>query len=177
MRKSILVLLSSVLLTIFTMPNVHAHCPLCTMAVGTAVISAKYYGLDSTIIGLLVGGFGVSTGLWVGLKIKRHFKFQLGLIVFLSFILTVIPLLYLEKDSIYFPLLLIGQEGSFLNKVYWINKMLFGSIIGGVVTLLSYLIHAQIKKVNGRVLFPFQGVVFNLASLVISGLGLYFLFK
>ena len=160
-----------------TIPSVHAHCPLCTAAVGAAAVTAKYYGLDSSIIGLLIGAFGISTGLWIGLKIKKYFKFQLFAVVLASFLLTVIPLLYLIDDTIYFPLLLLGPAGSVLNKVYWINKMLFGSVIGAIITLISYVTHLYIKKFNGKVLFPFQGVVLTLVFLFVSSLGLYFIFR
>ena len=159
-------------------PSVYAHCPICTAAVGAAAISAKYYGLDISTIGLLIGAFGISTGLWIGLKVsKRYFKFQLPTIVAASFFLTVIPLLYISNDTIYFPLLLFGQSGSVLNKVYWIDKLFFGSFIGGLATLFAYSIHIYVKKQNGKVLFPFQGVAVTIFFLAVSGLILYFNFS
>ena len=119
MKKFILIL---VLALTSLMPSVYAHCPLCTAAVGAAAISAKYYGLDLSIIGLLIGAFGISTGLWIGLKIKKeYFKFQLTIIVVASFLLTVIPLLAISDDTIYLPVLLAGKSGSILNKVYFVE--------------------------------------------------------
>ncbi len=176
MKRFLFFILMS-LFFIGAIPIVYAHCPLCTAAVGAAAVSAKYYGLDSSIIGLLIGAFGISSGLWIGLKVKKYFKFQLSVIVLASFLLTVLPLLYLITDTVYLPLLLFGPAGSVLNKVYWINKMLLGSIIGGIITLLSYLLHLYIKKFNGKVLFPFQGVVLTLVFLSVSSLGLYFIFR
>jgi len=85
-----------------------------------------------------------------------------------------VPLLYIDKSPVYLPLLLLGQPGSLLNKVYWVNKILFGGIIGGLITLAAFYIHIYIKKINGKVLFPFQGVVITLVFLLISSLGLYF---
>ncbi len=161
-------------LLINLIPSVYAHCPLCTVVVGAAAVSAKYYGLDGSIIGLLIGAFGISTGLWIGLKAKKYFRFQLPLIVLASFLLTLVPLLYIDKSPVYLPLLLLGQPGSLLNKVYWVNKILFGGIIGGLITLAAFYIHIYIKKINGKVLFPFQGVVITLVFLLISSLGLYF---
>ena len=161
-------------LAISLIPSVHAHCPVCTAAVGAAAISAKYYGMDVSIIGLLIGAFGISTGLWIGLKVKRqYFKFQFTIIVLASFLLTVIPLLVISNETVYFPLLLFGESGAILNRVYWVNKLLFGSVIGGLVTSFAYLIHIYIKKQNGKVLFPFQGVAITLAFLALSGLSLY----
>jgi len=175
-KKYAFIFLMLVLL-IGLMPSVNAHCPLCTAAVGAAAISAKYYGLDSSIIGLLIGAFGVSTGLWIGLKIKKeYFKFQFTSVVFASFLLTVVPLLSISSDSIYLPLLIFGSSGSFLNKVYWVNKLLLGSIIGGIATLLAFFAHNYIKKAKGKVLFPFQGITITLFFLIVSSLILYLIF-
>lgn len=165
------------LLLLFRLPLVMAHCPLCTAAVGAAAISANYYGMDVSIIGLLIGAFGVSTGLWFGLKIKTYFKFQLSLIVLVSFLLTIIPLLAISNDTIYVPMLYFGTAGSLLNKVYWFNKMLFGGIVGGIMTLISYNLHNHIKKVNGRVLVPYQGIIFTVTILAITSTILFFYFR
>src|SRR3989338_6082029 len=90
------------LLFLFDINFVKAHCPLCTAAVGAAAVSAKYYGMDTSIIGVLIGAFGISTGLWVALKMKKqYFKFQTSAIVVASFLLTVIPILPIMKDSLY----------------------------------------------------------------------------
>jgi len=169
-RKFILVLL----VLLFLIPAVYAHCPLCTAAVGAAAVSAKYYGMDLSIIGIFIGAFGVSTGLWIGLKIKNYFKFQLPVIVLLSFLLTALPLLYISDEHIYLPVLWIGSAGSFFNKVYWINKILFGGIIGALASVLAYLLHVHVKKIRGKVLFPFQGVVFTILSLAITSMVMYF---
>ena len=170
MRK----LLVFLVLFLFLMPFAYAHCPLCTAAVGAAAVSAKYYGMDLSIIGLFIGAFGVSTGLWIGLKIKNYFKFQLPVIVLLSFLLTALPLLYISNEHIYLPILWLGSAGSIFNKVYWINKILFGSIIGAAASILAYLLHIHVKKTRGKVLFPFQGIVFTISSLAITGLVMYF---
>ncbi len=175
MQKTLFVLLPVLLLLV--LPNIHAHCPLCTAAVGVAAVSAKYYGVDASIIGLLVGAFGIATGLWIGLALKKeYFKFQLLLIILLSFFLTIIPLSSIDSDTIYLPLLFFGKAGSLLNKVYWINKLFFGSLIGGLVTLIAYYMHTFIKKLKGGVLFPFQGVIITIALLSISSLCLYLFF-
>jgi hypothetical protein len=166
--------LISFFISLLAVPAAYAHCPLCTAAVGAAALSAKYYGLDVSIIGLLIGAFAVSTGLWVGLKIKKFFRFQLAFVVLLSFLSTVIPLKFINGDLIYFPLLLLGPPGFFLNKVYWIDKLLLGSVIGAAVTLAAFFAHSYIKKSRGKVFFPFQGITITLFMLLLSGLGLYF---
>ena len=54
--------------------------------------------------------------------------------------------------------------------------MLLGSIIGGLVTLFAYYSHIHIKKITGKVLFPFQGIALTLAFLFVSGLSMYLIF-
>ena len=173
MKKLILL---SIILILLSLP-VYAHCPLCTAAIGAGAVTAKYYGMDMTIIGLFIGAFAISTGLWVGGRIKKNYiKFQLHLIVLLSFLLTVIPLISVDDSSVYFPLLLSGESGSMLNKVYWVNKILLGSIFGGAITMLSFWLHNYIKKVRSRVLFPYQGIAITLLFLIITGITFYFIF-
>ena len=159
-----------------TIPFVAAHCPLCTAAVGGAAITAQYFGLDTSIIGLLVGAFGISTGIWVANKIKkRYFRLQSAALVALSFFLTIIPLASAVKSEIlYFPVLFAGDPGTVLNKVYWLSKFFMGTGIGAVASLAGYYMHKRIKRAYGSVLFPFQGVAITLALLAVFGVFLFF---
>ncbi|MBI4020417.1 MAG: hypothetical protein HY367_03730, partial [Candidatus Aenigmarchaeota archaeon] len=121
-RKILLMALVPALLLLA--PSVHAHCPLCTAGVGAAAVTAKYYGLGENVIGLFIGAFAISTGLWVGRKIRKQYvRFQLPLIVLASFLLTVIPLMPVSTETAYVPLLFAGPAGSLLNRVYWANKI------------------------------------------------------
>ncbi|MBI4439706.1 hypothetical protein HY638_01930 [Candidatus Woesearchaeota archaeon] len=173
MKKPIIAMLFSFIALI---PLAHAHCPLCTAAVGAAAVSANYYGLDISIIGIFVGAFAISTGLWVARMLKKEYiKYQTQIIVLLSFLLTVIPLLSINKESIYIPLLLAGEAGSVLNKVYFVNKLFVGSLFGAILSFGALWIHFKLKEVKGRVLFPFQGIVITLAMLALGSLGIYFL--
>ncbi|MBI3033661.1 hypothetical protein HYY72_00695 [Candidatus Woesearchaeota archaeon] len=162
---------------LLALPAVHAHCPLCTAAVGTAAVTANYLGLDPSIIGIFIGAFGISTGLWIGLKLKRFIPMQAPLIVIGSFALTVLPLLALIPETAYIPVLVAGSPGSTLNRVYWMNKLLLGSIIGGVASLLGFWIHTRIKSIRGKVLFPFQGVAITVAILLSASLAMYLIMR
>lgn len=177
-KNYLFIFLVLAVLPVSLIPSVYAHCPLCTAAVGAAAVSAKYYGLDASIIGLLIGAFAISTGLWIAIKIKKkYFKIQSALIVLSSFLLTVIPLSGIIDDSAYVPMLLFGASGSLLNKAYWINKILLGSLVGALLTIAAFWLHTCIKKINGKVLFPFQGIAITLAFLAVSGISLYFAFR
>lgn len=173
MGKKLIIPLSFIVLIMNAVP-VYAHCPLCTGAIGMAAVSMKYYGVDTSIIGIFIGAFAISTGLWIGRKIKRQYiRFQLPIIVLASFLLTVLPLSSIDGGNVFFPVLLFGEPGSVFNKIYWVNKIIFASIIGSMTTLAAFWIHNKVKKVNGGVLFPYQGLVFTLVLLGITGAAMY----
>ncbi|MEK6904401.1 MAG: hypothetical protein AABW87_02290 [Nanoarchaeota archaeon] len=159
----------------FVLPSAYAHCPLCTGAVVAGAAGAKYLGLDVTIIGIFVGAFAISLGLWVSRKIKSYFKYQSLVIIILSFILTVVPVMPYVNDLVPVPVLLTGGAGSLLNKVYFVNKLLLGSIIGAVVTFIGYLLHLLIKVRHGKVIVPFQGVVITMLLLLLASVPVYFI--
>ncbi|MEK6840191.1 MAG: hypothetical protein AABX72_04555 [Nanoarchaeota archaeon] len=166
----LLVLLLALLMLV---PLVSAHCPLCTGAIGIAATTAGYYGVDASIIGLFVGAFGISTGLWIGRKVKQQYlPGQLSLIVSLSFVLTIIPFFFMTGEQFMFPLSL----GSF-KRIFFFDKLIFGSFLGGMVTVPTFWLHEFIKKIRGKVLFPFQGIAFTLTMLAVNALILFFVFR
>ncbi|MBI2546410.1 hypothetical protein HYV81_04475 [Candidatus Woesearchaeota archaeon] len=179
MKKVIFWLFALPALLLLRMPQAWAHCPLCTIAVGSAAASASYYGFDPSLIGLMLGAFGISTGLWFALVIERRYgakvPFQKSVLTVSSLLLTVMPLLYINNDMLYLPILLGGEPGTLLNKVYWIPKMLFGSAFGALLTIIAYWTHVRIKAVRGKVLFPYQGVALTVMALGLGWLGLYFI--
>ena len=167
------------LFSLFNISIAHAHCPLCTGAVGAAAVGAKYLGMDVTIIGVFIGAFAISTGLWfakwVGKKLANFGIYHAYTIVIASFALTVLPLMSLEPEPLYLPVFITGAAGTILNKAYWTNKILFGSIFGGLAAIIAYWLHIKIKESRGKVLFPFQGIVFTILSLAATSAILYFL--
>ncbi|MEK6933161.1 MAG: hypothetical protein AABW56_05220 [Nanoarchaeota archaeon] len=171
--KKLLALLPS----LFFIQGVSAHCPLCTGAVIAGAVGAKYLGLDISIVGIFAGAFAISTGLWISRKLKTYFKYQSALIIIASFLLIVFPSLAFVKDVTYVPLFLFGNPGSLFNKVYFINKLLIGSVIGSLASLFAYYLHAHIKLRYGKVLIPYQGVILTVLILVLSSIPVYFIFK
>ncbi len=155
--------------------NVYAHCPLCTGAIGIGAVAATTLGVDISVIGIFVGAFAVSTGLWVGRRLKKQYiPFQTAAIAIASFLLTVVPVESIVQQNIYFPMLYFGAPGSIFNRVWWMPKILFGSIIGGVLTVGGLYLHEFLKKRNnGHVYFQFQGVVLTVALLVLSSVVLF----
>src|SRR3989344_2126707 len=157
------------LFLILGIKQVSAHCPLCAGAVGAAAVGASYLGIDNSIVGLFVGAFSISTGLWFARKIKkRYFKFQSFSIMLSSFLFTVIPSAKIVNDLDYISL---------FDKIYFLDKILIGSIVGGLITLLALYLHEKIKQINGKVIVPYQGVFLTLILLILSSIPMYFVFK
>ena len=160
-----------------SMPKVSAHCPLCTGAVIAGGIGAKYLGLDVSIVGVFAGAASISMGLWIARKIKRYFKFQSALIVLLSYLSIVLPSIPLLSEKTYLMLSLFGSPGSLFNRVYFVDKLLLGSIIGSVFALLAYNLHLYIKAKRGKVLIPYQGVILTLLFVALAGFLTYLLVR
>ncbi len=137
----------------------HAHCPLCTAAVGSGVAITRFYGIDDSVVGVWIGAFIVSTTLWAATKIKKEYvPFQNYVLVAVAFLITVFPFYY------------VGLIGDLRYTIFGIDKLLLGMLTGSVVTLVSFHIGNMIKK---RVI-PFQKIVITLGSLaIVSGLFLF----
>ncbi|MBU3923626.1 MAG: hypothetical protein KJ592_01800 [Nanoarchaeota archaeon] len=151
---------------IFLAGRVLAHCPLCTLGVGAAVGGAAYLGVNKVVLSLLVGAFAISMGMWFARVVKKKYvPFQKTLIIFVSFFLTVIPLLPLINA--YFPLTLwfVGEYG----KTYAVNAALIGSFFGGLLVLVSPTISKKITKIRGRHM-NYQTMVLTFLLLAVSGL-------
>lgn len=147
-----------------------AHCPLCTMGVAAAAGGAAYLGIDKAIIALFVGAFAVSTGWWVGKKIrKKIMPFQTAGIVVLSFLLTVLPLLPLLERIYPLYISLLGGYGTLLNRTYVLNLSLVTSLLGGVVVGITPWLSRKISMLRQRKIFPFQGVLLTIGLLLIVG--------
>ena len=161
------------LFILILLENTMAHCPLCTGAAVAGVAGARYLGLDVSLVGIFTGAFAISLALWINRKSKIYFRYQKQIVIILSFLLTIIPVIYSIKDTIYIPLFLYGGYGSLLNRIYSINKFLLGSVIGGIITLFAYYIHTNIKIKYNRILFPYQGIVLTMALLILASIPLY----
>jgi hypothetical protein len=176
MKKLLKVGLASIGSLMSSAVPAYAHCPLCTGAIGVAAVSASYYGLDASIIGLFVGAFGISTGYWVDKKIKKEYiRYQPHLIALSSLLLTVLPLTSLNTGSLHFSTLFFGEPGSLFNRVHEINSLVFGGFLGGAISMAAFKAHTYIKKRRGRVLFPFQGIVFAVSALLTASLLMYYI--
>ncbi|HLC65430.1 MAG TPA: hypothetical protein VJI46_04890 [Candidatus Nanoarchaeia archaeon] len=152
------------LTALIALESVHAHCPLCTVGAAAAAGGAAYLGVSNVVIGIFIGAFAVSMGWWVSRLIKRQFvRFQMPLIILLSFATTVIPMMPLIKG--YYPLYVsvIGDYGG----IYLINLFLAGSFAGGFIVSITPWLSKKIGDLRGNML-PYQGIVLTFLMLILT---------
>ena len=167
----------SILLLSFTtllVNTVSAHCPLCTIGAGAGAGLAAYLGVNKIVIGLFIGAFAMSMGMWFARwadKKKKIIPFQKTIIVILVFVTTVYPLMPIFSAVGPLYLSFIGEYGI----TYAFNYSILSSLFGGVLVFLSPQISRKVTKLRQGRTIPFQGVSITLLSLIIVGLLIQFL--
>src|SRR3989344_3325964 len=161
-NKLFMVLAMAITSLVLWPPKVMAHCPLCTAAVGSGLVIARSMGIDDSIVGIWVGAFIISTALWLDKFLSKRFRkipFQSWIITVAFFLLTVIPFYF--SNLITFEYTLLG-----------IDRLLFGTIAGCILTLASFSISKKIRSSQNKPLVPFQSIIFTVMVLVISNFAL-----
>ena len=161
MRK--LIYITTFLLTI---PAVSAHCPLCTIGAAAAAGGAAYLGVGNIVIGLFLGAFAMSMGLWFARLIKKKYiPFQNSLVVLISFITTLIPIRPMLSDFRPLYISWLGQYGT----TFAIDIFLIGSILGGIIVTIAPKISSKITKLRNGKFIPYQGMLLTFGILSILG--------
>lgn len=150
-------------------PTVSAHCPLCTIAAGAGIGAARFYGVDDSMVGLFLGAFIVSTALWFNrwLKTKIDLPLQKFLVVFASFLLLIGPLYLAGIINNFETVKAIPTLSMWGLGIFGIDKLLLGTIVGTLFVFISFSLSDHIKKKNGKVLFPYQGIILMILTLLI----------
>lgn len=145
--------------------SANAFCPVCTVAVGLGVELSHYLGIDDTISGVWIGGLIIALIMWfVDWLNKRgiNFKFREAIITIAFYALVIVPL--------YFT----GVINQPLNKIWNIDKLVFGIIAGSLVFVIGVGIDNLISKDNeGKQYFPLQKVAITLLMLLFMSLVFY----
>ncbi len=135
---------------------VHAHCPLCTAATGSAVATARFYGLGDVTSGLLLGAFIVSGSMWMNnVLIHRRkgygYPYQLAGILALSLI-SVLAAIYM---SFYDELL--GWMS--------INLLVYGVVAGSALSYGAFQLHYWLQERYHRSFIRYQGLMLNVLAM------------
>lgn len=164
-------LISLVLLPTLLVETVNAHCPLCTVGAGAAAVGVAWLGVSKVVIGLLIGAFAMSMGMWFArVPKKRHIPLQKTLIISIIFFTTVLPLLpiFSAIGPLYIPF--IGEYG----KTYAINYSLATSFLGGTITFISPSLNKKIKEKRSGKGIMFQGILLTFSLLAVAALIIQF---
>lgn len=146
-----------------------AICPVCTIAVVGGVGLSRWLGVDDTITGVWVGGFIVSLIFWtIDWLNRKNIRFPFRkLIIWAGYYSLVIV-----------PLFEMGIMGHPLNKIWGIDKLLAGIILGSLGFILGAVIYPKVKKINGgRAHFPFEKIAFAIFPLVALSFIFYLIIK
>lgn len=168
MSKSPFYLLILPLFFFFAFPA-QAVCPVCTVAVGACVGLSRWLGIDDIITGLWLGGLLASTTIWTVSWLRKKQRCFPGCPLVTS---------GLYYGSTILVLCWQGLLGYPLNKLWGIDKLLLGLILGSALFLAGAGAYFYLKKRNqDKAYFPFQKVVMPIVPLVILSLIFYFLTK
>jgi hypothetical protein len=125
------------------------------------VALSRYLGIDDLAVGIWVGGFIVTFGLWMAKYIKKtFFKGQEWILTALLWITTV------------WSLKIAKFIGNPTCRIHNHDKLLTGIEAGTIVFLLGLGLDALLRKLNkknpGKVFFPYQKVVCPVTFLIIA---------
>jgi len=151
----------------FLASSVKAVCPVCVVAVGAGLGFSRWIGIDDTVSSVWIGALLMAIVLWTLSEMKKKnwtFAFD-RLVIFLAYyLLTFVPLYY------------SGIIGHPLNKVFGIDKIVFGSAVGTVIFILSHYLYLYLKNKNGgKPHFNYEKVVIPVVILLLTSVIFYLL--
>jgi len=168
-NKKNLFLLSVPALSLAALPA-KAVCPVCVVAVGAGLGLSEYLGIDDSIAGVWIGGLIVAMIAWtINWLNRKNWKF--GNKDVRDILITVIYYV-----MVIWPLMTKNFIGNPARKLFGIDKLTLGIIVGSIAFLGATLWYNNIKKKNGgHAHFPFQKVAWPVGALIIFSFIFYFL--
>jgi hypothetical protein len=142
----------------------YAHCPLCVAGAGAGLSLSRVLGIDDSITGVWLAAFLGAMSFWVNNSVKKTYIPMQKLAIYLAiFVATIIS---------FYRFGLINEHNGL---IFNLPKLTFGMITGGVLLYIVDKANILIKEKNGKVLFPYQSIVFMLGSMAILSIGIYIL--
>lgn len=159
-------------ITYLLFPNAaRAVCPVCTVAVVAGLGVSRALGIDDIVTSIWIGGLILSMSFWLIDWVKKRWpKWKFGAGIYWKWIVVIGMYLL-----VLIPLKLNHAIGILLNRLWGIDKIVLGVIIGSIVFFTGMWADKKIRKIKGKQLFIYQKVVFPVLSLVITSLIFYFI--
>lgn len=160
--KKLTLLLPIFLGSLVFAPSAYAHCPLCVAGAGVGLAVSRYLGIDDSISGIWIAAFLGATALWTSGYIKKKYLPLQDALIYLSFFALTIWSFYKFNLVTIHAGIIMG-----------VPKVIFGMIFGGVLFYIVEVINQLIRQIKGRVLFPYQPVVFSLSTMFLASVADY----
>jgi hypothetical protein len=145
-------------------------CPVCTVTVIAGLGISRLLGIDDLLSSIWIGGFILSFSFvsinWINKKWPK--------IHILRFQIPFIALVYL---LVLLPLKWNGSIGIAGNALWGIDKIILGTAIGSIVFLIGIWLDLYQRRLQKKILFPFQKVIFPVTLLAAASLVMYFVTK
>lgn len=146
--------------------SVYAQCPVCVVTIGGGMLIASKLGIDDFLVSLWISGLNTALSFWLAPKIKNKY---FGSPLLLSLFLFASTLSYF-----YFT----DQVGLLTNQLLGVDKIVLGQSLGLLIMFLGIFIDRYSRKLNGgKILFPYQKVLFPFLSLLLFTLLFKLIFK
>ncbi len=169
--KLFVFLIFFVLGIILIIPSVMAHCPLCTAATIVGVGVTRSLGWDDSIVGIFVGAMIVSSALWLNNILKKrniggNAFLRIGSLTLATFVLTILSFYYAG---------IFGPANTY--RIFGMEKIIFGTISGSIVSFAAFLASNEIKKKNNeKILFSYQTMILTFSGLILNALIFWMVF-
>ena len=167
MSKKVILFISFLFGGTFLAEMAKAICPICVVAVGAGLGLSRWLGVDDVVSSVWIGALLIAVSFWTLTEIKKTkwgVSFNIWEVSIFYYLLTLVPMYY------------AGIIGHPLNKIFGVDKIVFGIIVGTIIFLLARWLNLYFKKINnGKVFFLYQKVVIPVVILIITSLILYLL--
>jgi hypothetical protein len=72
----------------------------------------------------------------------------------------------------------MGKPDNIIFGIGWLDRLLFGSIIGGILFILAMASNSYLKKINeDKVVVNYQKIIIPLVYLILAGIIMHLLIK
>lgn len=169
LKRFSLFLVSFIGLSFIFASSAHAVCPVCTVAVGVGVGLSRWLGVDDTITGLWIGAMVWSSSFWTANWLEhKGIKFPHKTLI-------IATILY---AFIFIPFQMTGFIGHPINKLWGIDKLVLGTIVGSGIFLLGVFTDRVLRVTHDlKVYFPYQKVIVPVGLLIICSFVFFFITK